>query len=105
MYFEVCVCYCSPHSARDDCFEMKLSVAPNLISQRRTQSTQFNTKKTHDKNKTKQINNFTMELKEQLDLGFQQKNLPKNLSVKISNINWEILPPPTTKFHFASIFI
>lgn len=35
-----------------------------------------------------------MELKEQLDLGFEQKNLPKNQSVKISNINCEILPHP-----------
>lgn len=102
MYFEVCVCYCSPHSARDDCFEMKLSVAPN---KEELKVHSLTLKKLMTKTKQNKTNNLTMELKEQLDLGFQQKNLPKNLSVKISNINWEILPPPTTKFHFASIFI
>lgn len=75
-------------------FAFFLFAASNLISQRRTESTQFNAKKTHRKNKTNQKNNLTIELKEQLDLGFQQKNLPKNQSVKISNINWEILPHP-----------
>lgn len=51
MYFEVCVCYCSPHSARDDCFEMKLSVAPN---KEELKVHSLTLKKTHDKNKTKQ---------------------------------------------------